>query len=325
MEEDGVQESQRTRNLDKPYVVAKSQDRPLGLFDFLRLNSADPAVKVITCDSFDAVFLFENIHQDFIPKLKDHLFPRIIGALLEEAQRQPQEHASSLPILKGLAKDYSEDDLRNIFFHADRIYQHKVLQVNYTTYDCRRSRDILNHSTSRKDVMCLRRSSDDAVAGQPTATVDRYIYGRILGIFHVNTIYAGPGRLDYSRRKFDVVWIRWFEPQSATQPWSSKRLDRVTLKPLTDGASWGFVDPADIIRAAHIIPRFSLGTTVDEWNRLVAQKVKNKRPLPTKIFSKLAHEDKDWSEYYVNRCVSIMMGPILWAGEQVYLTSIYCS
>ncbi|TEB25371.1 hypothetical protein FA13DRAFT_1756603 [Coprinellus micaceus] len=243
-EEDGVQESRRTWNLDKSYVVAKSQDRPLGLFDFLRLNSGDPAVK------------------DFLPKLKDHLFPRIIGALLDEAQRQPQEHASSLPILKGLAKDYSEDDLRNIFFHADHIYQHKVLQINYTAYDCRRSRDILNPSTSRRDVMCLRRPSGDAAKGQPT--VDRYIYGRILGIFHVNVIYAGPGRLDYSKRRFDFVWVRWFKSQSAMQPWSSKRLDRVALKPLTDGAACGFVDPADIIRAAHIIPRFSLGTVVDE-------------------------------------------------------------
>lgn len=151
--------------------------------------------------------------------------------------------------------------------------------------------------------MCLRRSSGDAAKGQPT--VDRYIYGRILGIFHVNVIYAGPGRLDYSKRRFDFVWIRWFGSLSAAQPWSSKRLDRVALKSLADGAACGFVDPADIVRAAHIIPRFSLGTVVDEWKRVEALKAKSKRPPPTRIFSKLAHDEKDWREYYVNRWVSI--------------------
>lgn len=60
-EEDGIQESRRTRNLDKSYMVAKSQDRPLGLFDFLRLNSGDAAVKVRIIRCSQASVLPENI------------------------------------------------------------------------------------------------------------------------------------------------------------------------------------------------------------------------------------------------------------------------
>ena len=42
-----------------------------------------------------------------------------------------------------------------IYFQKDMMYQHSILQVNYTTYDVRQSQDTLNPKTDHRDILFL--------------------------------------------------------------------------------------------------------------------------------------------------------------------------
>jgi hypothetical protein len=65
------------------------------------------------------------------------------------------------------------------------------MRINYTTYDVRRSQDIINTTTSRHDVMVLADPGDHTAASHP------FRYARVLGVYHVNVIYVGAGMIDY--------------------------------------------------------------------------------------------------------------------------------
>jgi hypothetical protein len=168
-----------------------------------------------------------------------------------------------------------------VVFQGQRIFRHKLLYLNYTTYDIRQDQDIVNPNSNRRDVMFLRASSLD-----DRASDHHYVYGRVLGIFHANVLLAGDQNLQHWER-FDFLWVRWFKPLKAEQPWSSKRLDTLTFPPLNDLNSVTFVDPADALRACHIIPRFSSGLA----------------KLSAANLSICAHNQADWKQYMVNRYV----------------------
>ncbi|KAJ3542953.1 hypothetical protein NMY22_g3318 [Coprinellus aureogranulatus] len=262
----------------QPYFIGKSQNLPVNLSHFIRLHIDDRATK------------------DFLLKLKQHLYPRVIEALIAEAKTDLERYGRALARLTELANsnsEASEADADNIYFHSETIYRHNVLQVQYTTYDCRLGCDTMNPSTSRRDFMCLTSrdgpSSDTATDGEG----NDFVYGRLLGIFHANILYMGPGALDFRRRRFDFLWVRWYGQVPSQQPslvTQRQELDRVKLIPITNADSWGFIDPSQILRAAHILPRFSLGQVYPDK--------KDKR-----ILSKCAREREDWAEYYVNRLV----------------------
>ena len=81
----------------------------------------------------------------------------------------------------------------------DRIYRHKVLRVNYTTYNVRREQDSLNPRT-HGDIMVL--SVDDT---------HPYWYARIIGIFHAMVLQIGPKSKSQEPKKNgisfrSVVW-----------------------------------------------------------------------------------------------------------------------
>lgn len=141
--------------------------------------------------------------QEFIPKLKRYLFPRIIAALIEEVSLNPDCYPTScLPLLKAaFSSEPLEGDLDGIYIHSDTIYRHNVFQVRYTTYDCHQDTDTINPKTSRRDFMCLP-AQDEADEGGPSENLEPkdYIYGRLLGIFHANVVYGGSGALDYRQR-----------------------------------------------------------------------------------------------------------------------------
>ena len=160
------------------------------------------------------------------------------------------------------------------------MYKHALLRINYTTYDIRRSQDIINYNTSRRDVMVL---ADDADAG---ASDHPFWYARILGIYHVNVIYAGPGMTDYTPRRLDFLFVRWFHPLE-TFKWADCRLDQVAFPPMADEDAFGFLDPRDVLRACHIVPTFSRGMVHSDEVSM----------------SQLARDSHDWKRYYVNKWV----------------------
>lgn len=174
---------------------------------------------------------------------------------------------------------FTDEERATLKFVNNRLYLHKVLRINYTSYDMKREQDSLNPRT-HANIMML--SHDD----------DRhpYWYARIIGLFHV--VVRHPSSIN--PLKFDVVRVRWYgrDPDSNYQSgWRTRRLPRVGFVEYTEDDSsspaFGFVNPEHIIRGVHLIPAFHHGVT----NEL----------LPPSNSARLPSEgDVDFNFFYVN-------------------------
>ena len=161
------------------------------------------------------------------------------------------------------------------------MYGHHLARFNYTTYDIRRSQDVINPGTSHRDIMLLaNKDESNSDSKHP------FLYARVLGIYHVNAIYTGEGRLDCSAQRVEFLWVRWFEydGRSSTE-WQDMKLDSLRFPPMSIEGAFGFVNPADVLRGCHIVPSFAGG----------------KARLDGVGLSKLAHDAQDWARYCVNR------------------------
>lgn len=83
----------------------------------------------------------------------------------------------------------------------------------------------------------------------------------------------------------EFLWVRWFQSMESPAAWESRRLDRLCFPLLEADGAFGFLDPMDVIRACHILPRLALG----------------KRNENGRGVSKYAKDSDDWRMYYVNR------------------------
>ena len=166
------------------------------------------------------------------------------------------------------------------------MYKHQLLRINYTTYDVRRSQDIINPSTQRRDIMLLAEDTDDE--SHP------FRYARVLGVYHVNVIYTGSGMPDYRARRLDFLWVRWFQySDTKSMEWAACRLDRIHFPPINSDDAFGFVDPKDIVRACQTIPGFASGKVhIDAISISI---------------SNLANDAHDWRSYRVNRSVQLFL------------------
>ena len=94
-----------------------------------------------------------------------------------------------------LEYEYDGDELeftsaqhRTVIIDNNLIYRHKVLRVNYTTYDMRRAQDSLNpRIPGHADVMVLSPENDE-----DNEDPHPYWYAHILGIYHANVRHMGP-------------------------------------------------------------------------------------------------------------------------------------
>lgn len=197
--------------------------------------------------------------QNFLPKLKEHLLSRFLDENEPDGSNCPQ-----------------------ILFKNDRIYEHSLCRVNYTTYDVRRDQDTINSSSSHCNVMVLSKDLDP-ITSQETIS---YRYARVLGTYHANVMFVGRGMVDYSPIRMEFLWVRWYELVGKCHlPWSARKMDRLRFPPLADEDSFGFIDPNDVLRGCHVIPAFSQG---------------RRHPGGSGI-SLLAKDASDWKEYYLNR------------------------
>jgi hypothetical protein len=110
----------------------------------------------------------------------------------------------------------------------------------------------------------------------------QYWYARVVGIFHANVRYNnGPAE------KMDFLWVRWFGLDvSYKAGWNEKRLPRVGFIDGHEDCSFGFLDPASVIRAVHLVPAFALGKT--------------STIMGPSIVRKESEKDEDWWRYYIN-------------------------
>ena len=169
-----------------------------------------------------------------------------------------------------------------LFLKNDCIYHHKRIRFHYTTYDVRRGTDIINAGTSRCNVMLLANDADGP------SSPHHFLYARVLGAYHTNVIYVGPGMRDHEPRRFDFLWVRWFEVvDPASSGWSNSTLDVVRFPPMHRNGSFGFVDPQDVLRGCHILPAFAKG----------------RRQADGVSVSRCAKDGTDYHMYYVRRYV----------------------
>jgi hypothetical protein len=263
------------------YTIGKSQKSPVHIPTFLQRHKGDPAVMASGFSSDSTRTPLIVLAQDFSPKLRDHLLPRIQAALQKEAAHRP--NVNSVPHASSPSLDSATSN--GVFFKGESMYQHKLLRFNFTTYDMRRETDIINPGTSRRDIMLLADHAD----GSDPPNLHHFLYARILGAFHANVIYPGPGPPDYKARRFDFLWVRWFEVvDPGSSGWKHSTLDSLRFPPLHRSDSFGFVDPDDVLRGCHILPAFAKGKRIE-----------------TKVdVSRCAKDSKDYLLYYVNRWVS---------------------
>lgn len=115
-----------------------------------------------------------------------------------------------------------------------------------------------------------------------------YWYARVIGIFHANVLRRED---DSPPKRMDFLWVRWFgRDLDHRAGWRTRRLHRIGFISSPDPASFGFLDPALVIRAVHLIPAFHLGRTTAY--------------LTTPITRPAAEADSEWRQYYVNMFVS---------------------
>jgi hypothetical protein len=201
--------------------------------------------------------------------LRQHLLPRILSTL-----RSTDSVA-----------DIDEDKCNpnGVLFKHDRIYRHNLFRINYTTYDVRRSQDVVNASASHHNIMVLA----DTTSGVDSSDSDHpFRYARVLGIYHANVLYVGHGMVDYQSHRMEFLWVRWYENTGVVRNgWEDEMLDCIKFPPMAMDHSFGFVDPSDVLRGCHVIPRFARG----------------KLGTGGKGLSRCARDSEDWVEYYVNR------------------------
>ncbi|RXW13768.1 hypothetical protein EST38_g12086 [Candolleomyces aberdarensis] len=94
-----------------------------------------------------------------------------------------------------------------------------------------------------------------------------YVYAKVLKIFHANASFLGV-LPDGSRRdqlhRLEFLWVRRYAIQNYNEDIS---LVQVKPCPLTDADALGFIDPTDVVRGTHLVPRFSRGKSDEVSSR----------------------------------------------------------
>ncbi|KAK0479044.1 hypothetical protein EDD18DRAFT_1312527 [Armillaria luteobubalina] len=168
---------------------------------------------------------------DFIPKLKDHILPY---------------------------DDPTPEQRSYLHITNNHIYQHKVLHINYTTYDVCQDQDSINPCT-RSDVMVLANEMD------PTST-HSYWYAHVIGIFHAEACYHDPNGSLEDSLPFNVnfIWVHWYGFDGKHRSgFKAKQPHWVGFVQGEDPEAFGFLDPSDVIRGTHLVPVYRLGQTQD--------------------------------------------------------------
>lgn len=161
-----------------------------------------------------------------------------------------------------------------------RIYQYTTAQINFTTYNVRRDVDVIRCSRP-SEMTGFSLDKTTVMVNCPENDVSLPCsYAIVLGVFHANILLPNS-----PERRLDFLWVRWFDRDNS---WIAgpgmRRLERLFLSPLGVPDSFGFVDPASVIRGCHIIPAFHY----------------NRAPPSGHISIARQHGD-DWTYYYMNR------------------------
>lgn len=175
------------------------------------------------------------------------------------------------------------DAWAHVAIQGNKIYSHKIFRIDYIAYDGQKCQDVIHVNAQQCNMMMLNKEFTNPTKDPSTHP---YMYGRVLGIFHANVSFAGPLHAGVERPGFhrlDFAWVHWYDHLGRQNEFSLDRVSPASLDSSRIGETVSFVDPADILRAVHLIPQFSL--------RKPGGRVPKSRMI----------EDKEvWSAYYVN-------------------------
>ncbi|KAJ3535522.1 hypothetical protein NMY22_g6451 [Coprinellus aureogranulatus] len=209
----------------------------------------------------------------FVRNLKQYLLRRFISATM------PHLDSASLANL------VQTQDWSRLVLKKDRLYSHQIMRIKYTTYDTRRDEDIVHLDTAQCNVMLLNPdySYSASQSGHP------FRYCRVMAILHAEVGYISDMPVHHGDSHFvyypvELLWVRWYRVHEAP---SQFRLDEAELMQPDEPGSHSFIDPLEVLRACHMIPRFCQG----------------KRHSDGKGKSELAQDGSDWKRYYINRYV----------------------
>lgn len=205
-----------------------------------------------------------------MPQLYNHL----IGRLTDRS-------------FNGEEREYTDKEKMGLQMFGNQIFFHKTLRVNYTTYDMRRNQDTINPRT-HSDIMVLGHDDTD---DDPHS----YWYGRVFHIFHIYARYVPPSSSTNGIlfQDVEVLYVRWFgRDLSARGGFGSRRLHVVGFVESTLPDAFGFLDPKEVIRGAHLIPAFRHGHTTKLLDPSAVRYADPDAPADS--------QDEDWRFYYVN-------------------------
>ncbi|EDR00088.1 uncharacterized protein LACBIDRAFT_314828 [Laccaria bicolor S238N-H82] len=173
---------------------------------------------------------------NFVPLLKDHFLAQILGT-------------------KNNDNNFTDQDLSTIQFEHKRLYKHRTLHINYTSYDMRRLQDTLNPYSEHCNIMVLTNEEPGTSESHP------YWYARIIGIFHANIFHVDPKSTSPGNtHTMDFLWVCWFGHNTEYHSrFKARCLPHIRFFNGKEDCTFGFLDPNDIIRAAHLMPAFSQG------------------------------------------------------------------
>jgi hypothetical protein len=235
--------------------------------------------------------------QTFIPDLKRFLLPKI---LCKVSQNNP---AHSTP-LNGEHVDepmLEPENWQFVVLRNNRMFAHKLLHIKYTTYDAREGEDVVHIDTDQSNIMVLDSTSRDdqrpethtgGGSARHQSEGHPFRYGKVLGLYHADVSYIGrlpAGGKDMTPHRVEFLWIRWYRFLGRL---NGRSLDRVDFPPMAAPASFGFLDPSDVVRAVHIVPHFALGKLRDDGVAISA----------------LANDSNPYKAYYINRYVQAAFG-----------------
>jgi hypothetical protein len=145
----------------------------------------------------------------------------------------------------------------------------------------RRNQDSINPKT-HPDILMLAPGSSPQLPAHP------YLYGRVIGIYHVDIIHAN---LSPQSQHIEFLHVRFFQVDEGFQGgFKSHRFYRLSFSNSDNADVFGFVDPARVIRGIHIIPAFAYSTT-DEL--LEGGSI-------ARVYTDVEAAGSDYKYYYVN-------------------------
>jgi hypothetical protein len=202
--------------------------------------------------------------------LKKHLFPRVLTRVC----------SGKCVDLQALLR---EDDWPGVVLAGDRLYPHSLARIKYTTYDVRRDEDILHPTSNRPNVMVL---NPDFDRNSQQVDARPFRFAKVIQIYHADVSYAGTldkhGLRDDTSYRLDFLCVRWYKLIPSQSPYE---LDQAELLDLRSDDAIGFLDPGDVVRVCHIIPRYALGLAHSQGH----------------IASTFANDGTDWKAYFINQ------------------------